>query len=63
MDELLKALVETVRTGNALASPALYLFFAYKIITPFAVTTTVVGTVWVICRTVLKVSENKLRSR
>lgn len=57
MDEFLKALTETVRTGNALASPALYLFFAYKIITPFAVTTTVVGTVWVICKTTLKHKE------
>lgn len=56
MDELLKSITNLINTGGALADDALYLYFAMKIITPFAITSTVLGAIWIICRTVLKVS-------
>lgn len=58
MDELLKAITNLINTGNHLADDALYLYFAMKIITPFAVTSAILGSIWMICRTILKVSES-----
>jgi len=56
VDELLKAITGLINTGGDLADDALYLYFIMKTVTPFAVTSTIVGSVWIICRTVLKVN-------
>lgn len=63
MEELLKAITNLINTGGSLADDALYLYFAMKMLTPFAVTSAIVGSVWVICRCVIIVNGYDPRRR
>ena len=59
MEELAKALAEAVRTGTELAWPALVLYMVTQALTPIALTSTVLGGLWIVTRAVLAYPERE----